>query len=132
MQHHRTDYVIDTQAGCWVWQKALKGTKGYGLKKVAGRVVSAHRWYYEQAKGPIPEGLTLDHLCRNRACVNPAHLEPVTNAENVRRGLSAKLTREAVRAIRTSTASNGELARRFGVAKNTISQVRTQARWRET
>lgn len=48
----------------------------------------AHRWAYEQAKGPVPEGLVLDHLCRNRWCCNPDHLEPVTNEENILRGES--------------------------------------------
>jgi hypothetical protein len=50
-----------------------------------------HRDVYEQLVGPIPEGLVLDHLCRNRSCCNPAHLEPVTTAENVRRGLNGVL-----------------------------------------
>lgn len=49
--------------------------------------VLVHRFAYEQVKGPIPEGLFIDHLCRNRGCVNPNHLEPVTNRENVMRGL---------------------------------------------
>ena len=74
---------------CWIWQ-AYTCRKGYGQFKVDGRMVKAHRWSYEHFVGPIPDGLELDHLCRVRNCVNPAHLEAVTHAENVRRGESGK------------------------------------------
>lgn len=67
--------------GCWVWQAGLS-SQGYGVYKKQG----AHRVIYKMYKGDIPEGLTLDHLCRVRNCVNPDHLEPVTQAENNRRG----------------------------------------------
>jgi hypothetical protein len=74
--------------GCWVWTGLLT-EDGYGRHTTAdGRDVRAHRWAYEQIVGPIPAGLTLDHddqRCRNRACVRPDHLEPVTRAENTRR-----------------------------------------------
>lgn len=75
---------------CWEWQAAVQaiGRKGYGVIRVAKRNILAHRLAYELTIGPIPEGLQLDHLCRNPRCVNPAHLEPVTNWENGRRGIS--------------------------------------------
>jgi hypothetical protein len=72
---------------CWTWQRS-RMTGGYGTLAVAGRDFLAHRWYYEQRYGPIPDGLVIDHLCRNRACVNPDHMEPVTLNENIRRGHS--------------------------------------------
>lgn len=60
---------------------------GYGRFSVNGKQVGVHRWLYERWVGPIPDGLVIDHLCRNIVCCNPEHLEPVTNAENVRRGV---------------------------------------------
>lgn len=77
-------YVVQ-ESGCWTWLGAIKGN-GYGSVYVRGHMQQAHRWVYEQSRGPIPDGLTLDHLCRNRACVRPDHLEPVSFAENLRRG----------------------------------------------
>lgn len=70
---------------CWEWT-AASNVHGYGAFWDGERVVRAHRWSYEALRSNIPEGLVLDHLCRNRACVNPWHLEPVTDQVNAERG----------------------------------------------
>src|SRR5687768_9228270 len=75
-------HVVPEADGCHMWA-GTTNQWGYGRFYLYGRIYSAHRWVYEQTVGPIPDGLTLDHLCRNHSCVNPAHLEPVTLAENV-------------------------------------------------
>lgn len=80
-------YVVNEATGCWEWQ-AFRTDRGYG----GFDRVRAHRWAYEYFVGPIPVGLTLDHLCRVRHCVNPAHLEAVTHAENMARSAPAVKT----------------------------------------
>lgn len=80
----------DGPNGCWIWT-GTKNEQGYGRFALfcrPTRQVRAYRYSYELLVGPIPEGLELDHLCRNRGCVNPDHLEPVTHRENTLRGFN--------------------------------------------
>lgn len=82
-------YQLDRQTGCWNWMRSTKGPNGYGQIGEGGhdcRILLAHRVSYEIHKGPIPKHLEIDHLCRNRGCVNPEHLEAVTRRTNLLRG----------------------------------------------
>ncbi len=76
---------VEARDGCWTWV-AAKTSDGYGTFTVQGATYRAHRVAYETLAGEIPNGLVIDHLCRVRLCVNPAHLEPVTNRVNLMRG----------------------------------------------
>jgi hypothetical protein len=77
---------IEDGTGCWVWCGST-GEGGYGRASIGGKVACVVRVLYERHRGPIPAGLVLDHLCRNPGCVNPWHVEPVTQRENVLRGV---------------------------------------------
>lgn len=100
--------ILVTDSGCWEWQGAT--TRGYGRFMAAGMNVLVHRFAYETFVGPIPEGMHLDHLCRNRSCANPAHLEPVDAAENNRRSAPYREV--------TITCRNGHDRATFGYVRN--------------
>jgi hypothetical protein len=78
-------YSQTKENGCIEWSGS-RNWGGYGRIGIGKKILSAHRVAYEEFVGPIPTGMVLDHLCRNRACINPAHLEPVTQRENNLRG----------------------------------------------
>lgn len=120
-----------TRRGCWLWRGALTGA-GYGAIWIDGRTLPAHRIVFAEVRGPIPAGLFLDHLCRNKRCVNPSHLEPVSPATNTRRGNVAKLVPRDVNRIRflyKSGIVQTELARLFAVGQDQISRIVNFKRW---
>jgi hypothetical protein len=83
--------VADEATGCWLWTRSLTRIGGYGRFGRGTRDegwTTAHRYAWEQIVGPIPRGMELDHLCRRGACCNPAHIQAVTHAENLSRGLT--------------------------------------------
>ena len=80
----------EPNSGCWLFVGTVNATNGYGRFHDGKRDVLAHRFSYERRVGCIPDTLTLDHLCRNRQCVNPQHLEPVPLALNIRRGVRVR------------------------------------------
>lgn len=113
------DKVIpEPNSGCWLWTAALSKPSlgrtegGYGVYNLGYKTIFAHSLAYSTLVGPIPAGLQLDHLCRTRCCVNPRHLEPVTNKENSRRGISGILN--TIRAASQRTCKNGHLWSVFG------------------
>lgn len=125
-------YRVDPATGCWEWLWC-KDRNGYGRgsRVVGGPTMLAHRMVYEDAHGPIPEGLSLDHLCRNPSCVNPDHLDAVSHAVNCRRGNATKLTWDDVHAIRASSETHRVLSERYGVSGCAISNIQNYKRWKE-
>lgn len=123
----------DPNSGCWLWDASLDG-RGYGQINVGyvgggktRRVIlrRSHRVMYELVKGPIPDGMPLDHLCRVRSCINPDHLEPVTTAENLRRGTSSAAV--SARAAKITHCVNGHP---FSGANLSMDTVRGKPRQR--
>lgn len=97
---------VDKSGDCWIWT-ASRNPKGYGqIAMKPGGPKLAHRVAWELLNGPVPDGLQLDHLCRNRLCVNPAHLEPVDNRTNTLRGVGPT----AINAQKTSCTRGHSLA----------------------
>lgn len=127
----KRNFTVD-ESGCWRWE-GKPNAGGYG---VAGVFVDgeykqrpAHRVIYEELVGKVPPSLDLDHLCRVRICVNPDHLEPVTRAENIRRGIHTKLNWSKVRRIKESALSARTLAKEMGVSYGAIYEVRAGNSW---
>lgn len=134
---------------CWEWTGSTR--TGYGAIYVNGSTISAHRYSYELANGPIPQsdgyhGTCVLHICDNRKCVNPAHLflgsAADNNADKASKGRArsraqkgerngqSKLTADIVRQIRAADGPQRSIAKRFGVAQATVGRIRLKQHWR--
>lgn len=126
-------YSVNPVTGCWVWLRSTD-KDGYPYFRSDGKVIRSHRFYYERDKGAILDGLELDHLCQNRLCVNPDHLEAVPHVENVRRGRRCNhLTIEKAREIRAlrGTMTHRAIAERYGISHALVAHVMTNRVWKE-
>lgn len=131
-----------SHTGCLEWTEA-RDTKGYGRIAFEGKWQHAHRLSYEFLVAPIPEGLCIMHRCDNPCCINPDHLTPGTKADNARDKVmkgrqrrhhgdnnpNARLTADAVRAIRESKEMGITLASLYGVTPTSISDARRGKTW---
>lgn len=122
------DYVVDAVTGCWLWQLKLS-TTGYGRKEGT----YAHIYYYKLKYGPVPDGKELDHLCRNRACINPDHVEPVSHTINTIRGARTKYNEEIVKEVRrlhTTGLGYRKLAKLLDMPRSTIGFIIRRDIWK--
>lgn len=116
---------------CIIWDKYITPS-GYGHIKRDGKPQRVHKYLYEQRFGKVPSGYVLDHLCRNKACINVLHLEVVTVAENTRRGKSAKLDYRKVEEIKNMYKQGKrqvDIGLIFGVGQDQISRIVNNRRW---
>lgn len=120
---------------CWEWLGHKSSTTGYGKKQYYSKTMLAHRWVWEQLLGPIPQGMVINHKCSNRRCVNPFHLEVVSQAENCRHGNGCKLTKNQVIEIKSAKANRkwgdgAKLARKFDVSTALIHDIWNGRAWK--
>lgn len=121
-------FEVDPVSDCWNWKLKLDHD-GYGRSIYDKKHVHAHRYFYLKYIGEVPKNYVIDHLCRNRKCVNLAHLEPIPTRENTRRGNTAKLTINDVLKIRSLPMTHVEIAKIYNVNQSTVTRIINKKRW---
>lgn len=137
LKHHfgfPTETTVEGDKGCWRTNRCLTRA-GYAVERnrTTGTTDYIHTKNWVKKHGPVPEGKELDHLCRNRWCVNPDHLEAVEHVENVRRGAGARLTLEVVKAIIAERKGGGmaaDIAKKYGVKASTVVNLYLGQSWK--
>lgn len=123
-------YIKNPKTGCW---ESQLGGRHYTQKWVNGCFILTHRYMYQKYKGIIPKGMQIDHLCQNKICCNPEHLELVTPKENTRRAFTTKLKLEDVKLIHIFYRGIGftqkEIAKIFKINQSEVSRVVNGLRW---
>jgi len=123
--------TIDPETGCWNWNLHC-GQNGYGVIWFEGKNRYVHRVSNQLYVGPIPDGMTIDHLCRNKQCANPDHMEAVTVAVNCQRRSGTKLSPESVRKIRALIGDGvhqRDIASIFGISQPSVSLIKRGINW---
>lgn len=115
---------VQRKTDCWIWPYSLD-KNGYGFLQKNKKLTGAHKLIFEFINGQIPYKTELDHLCKNPTCVNPSHLEPVSHAENCRRGNNSKISSDDVNEIKILAGSmtHVEIAKIFGVSRSHVSLI---------
>jgi len=126
----KLQFLVNPLTKCWEWRGSLTGC-GYGHFQQKGKLMDAHKAYYEAIIGKVPQGKELDHLCKNPKCVNPWHLEPVSHAINNRRGKKAKLSKEVVEKIKQLKGeyTEREIGKMFQVSHATVGDIFRGRTW---
>jgi hypothetical protein len=141
--------IPEPNSGCWIWEGSISksnGSSGYGVVKISGQQIRAHRLSYELSCEKIPDGLMVLHRCDNSLCVNPYHLETGDAKKNIQDASSrgrlpkgsrhgrARFKEDEVREIRSASRHtkgwNKEMAEKYGVPVNTIHEIRQRRTWR--
>lgn len=146
LQHHQrrsspVEYIVEQRehaTPCWIWQrfcgKGLRGGHyGHANRPNRGGKVKAHNLIWERHRGPVPDGMELDHLCESTRCVNPDHLEPVTHEENMRRAKSTRLCPADVIQmveLRKEGLTYQAIADKFGVCQTHAFKILKGEKWR--